>query len=119
MGSFMYKWYRQYTADIDRLHTLNLLQSLNCRFDKSVSRSPVFKLFQFGFTAHEDNLSHIEPGPIARPGVRPPGMQTVAKVARNNVVRLTDRLDMTIVVDCVDWDVKLQIKQTNIERSWW
>ena len=29
---------------------------------------------------------------------------------KNSVVRLTDRLDMTIVVD---WDVKSQIKQIN------
>ena len=31
-------------------------------------------------------------------------------LSRNCVVRLTDRLDMTIIVD---WDVKWQIKQTN------
>ena len=29
---------------------------------------------------------------------------------RNSVIRLTDRLDMTIVVD---WDVKPQMKQTS------
>ena len=72
-------WDHLYTNDIDRLHTLNLLQSLNCRFDKSVSRSPVFKLFNFGFTAQEDNLSHIEPGPIARSAVRPPACRRSQK----------------------------------------
>ena len=35
----------------------------------------------------------------------------VLSMSRKSVDRLTDRLDMTIVVD---WDVKQQIKQTNI-----
>ena len=34
----------------------------------------------------------------------------VGSLPRNSVIKLSDRLDMTIVVD---WDVKLQIKQTN------
>ena len=33
---------------------------------------------------------------------------------RKSVVRLTDRLDMTIVVD---WDVKPQMKQTNTQKD--
>ena len=33
----------------------------------------------------------------------------LGRLPKNNVVRLTDRLDMTIVVD---WDVKPQLKQT-------
>ena len=35
--------------------------------------------------------------------------EPLRKLAQNSVVRLTDRLNMTIVVD---WDVKPQIKQT-------
>ena len=38
----------------------------------------------------------------------------LGSLPRNSVVRLTDRLDMTIVVD---WDIKPQIKQTN-KISW-
>ena len=35
--------------------------------------------------------------------------ECLGSLPRNSVVRLTDRLNMTIVVD---WDVKPQIKQT-------
>ena len=34
----------------------------------------------------------------------------LGSVPRNSVVRLTDRLNMTIIVD---WDIKPQFKQTN------
>ena len=40
-------------------------------------------------------------------------VKRLGSLPMNSVVRLTDRLDMTIVVD---WDVKPQIKQRN--RQW-
>ena len=40
----------------------------------------------------------------------------LGSLPRNSVVRLTDRLDMIIVVD---WDVKLQIKQTGSDARFY
>ena len=53
-------------------------------------------------------LALIQAGQLSVTGERM--FTLIGSLPRNNVARLTDRLDMNIVVD---WDVKPQIKQTN------